>query len=167
MTPQVFLGAIISPAARLLPEHDSPEARCLLLAIAGQESGWAQRLQEPIPFARGFWQCEKNGAVVAVLTSEATRTLIVQICTALCIPPGLDQVFEAIAWNDALACCVARLNLVLDPAGLPAIGERETAWETYLRVWRPGKPSPDRWLTCYDAAAACFDRAADPVGAAA
>ena len=152
MTPLAFHNAIIVPAARLLPDHDSPEARCLLLAIAGQESGWQFRVQLPEGWARSFWQCEKNGAVVAVLTSEPTRDKIVQICTALCIPPGLDTVFEAIAWNDALAYCLARLNLLLDPAPLPAIGERDAAWETYRRVWRPGKPAPDRWEAAYETA---------------
>lgn len=161
MTPQAFLHAIIEPAARMLPTLDSPEARCLLLAIAGQESGWTTRLQEVGGPARGFWQCEKTGAVLGVLTGDPTRvTSMLRIMDALCIPRGLDTLYEAIAWNDALAYVVARLTLAADPAPLPQIGERDAAWECYLRNWRPGKPRPELWWTRYEAAVACFDRAA-------
>ena len=71
---------------------------------------------------------------------------------ALDVPPGLDQVFEAIAWFDPLAYCVARLNLALDPAEMPAIGERDAAYETYLRVWQPERPSAARWFEAYERA---------------
>lgn len=163
MTPQAFLASIITPRAGLLPQHDMPEARCLLLAIAGQESAWLHRLQEPVPFARGFWQCEKHGAVIAVLTSEATRETIGGVCDALSISRGLDTVFEAIAWNDTLAYCIARLTLVLDPTPLPAIGDEQAAWATYTRVWRPGHPRLETWPERYGASAALFGPAAAPV----
>ncbi|HTB47035.1 MAG TPA: hypothetical protein VK741_25685 [Acetobacteraceae bacterium] len=153
MTPAQFLP-IIAHAAPLLARYDTPAARCLLLAIAGQESEWSRRLQVPVPYARGFWQCEKNGAVLAVTTGEATRPLMVQICQALCIPTGLDQVFEAVAWCDDLAYCVARLALLPDPAPLPAIGDAAGAWDYYLRVWAPGTPRPESWPDRYGAAAA-------------
>jgi hypothetical protein len=156
MTPKVFLDSVINPRAKLLAEHDSPEARCLLLAIAGQESEWQHRLQEPIGFARGFWQCEKNGAVLAVLTGDATREAIYGICSALCIPQGLDEVFEAVAWNDTLAYWIARLALLQDPATLPAIGDESGAWSTYARVWRPGEPRLESWAERYGAAVALF-----------
>ncbi len=156
MTPQAFLRGIVEPAAGLLGDRNSPDARCLLLAIAGQESEWEQRLQEPVAYARGFWQCEKNGAVLEVLTNDATKDPIANICRALCIPTGLDKVFEAIAWNDALAYVVARLNLWLDPQALPAIGDAGGSWDCYVRTWRPGKPDQSRWQDIYPAASGCF-----------
>jgi hypothetical protein len=150
---------VIAPRAALLPQYDSPAARCLLLAIAGQESGWSQRLQEPVPFARGFWQCEKLGGVLAVVTNEVTRPVIYGICNTLCIPLGLDEINEAIAWNDTLAYWVARLFLWMDPPPLPAIGDTAGAYETYLRVWRPGKRNDATWPVHYGAAAALFTAA--------
>jgi hypothetical protein len=156
MTPAAFLASVIVPRAARLLQHDSPEARCLLLAIAGQESGWEHRLQEPVAHARGWWQCERDGAVLAVLTSDATRAAIGGVCDALTIPRGLDIVFEAIAWNDTLAYWIARLALVLDPHPLPAIGDSAAAWSTYSRVWRPGEPRLGTWAERYDASAALF-----------
>lgn len=151
-----FLRGIIEPPGAFFTEHDSLEARCLLLAIAGQESGWMERVQRPVGYARGFWQCEQGGAVRAVVDSDATWPIIERTCSALCIPCDLETVYEAIAWNDPLACVVARMTLLLDPPALPAIGDRDGAWECYVRVWRPGKPAPDRWGAVYEAALACF-----------
>lgn len=162
MTPAVFLNSIIAPRAGLLPAHDSPEARCLLLAIAGQESGWSQRLQEPVPDGRGFWQCERLGATFAVVTGDVTRPLIYGICDSLCIPKGLDQISEALAWNDTLAYWVARLFLWMDPPALPALGDADAAWATYLRVWRPGKPRPETWAGRYASSVALFSAPVKP-----
>jgi hypothetical protein len=58
-------------------------------------------------------------------------------------------VFEAIAWHDPLAYVLARLTLRMDPHPLPVIGDIENAWQTYLRIWRPGSPSRDRWSVVY------------------
>jgi hypothetical protein len=157
MTPSVFYKSVIAPRASLLPQHDSPEARCLLMAIAGQESGWSERIQQPVGYARGFWQCEKNGAVLAVLTGESTKADITGICETLCIPTGLDEVFEAIAWNDTLAYWVARLALFQDPQPLPVLGQASAAWATYTRVWRPGTPRITSWSDRYSDALAQFD----------
>jgi hypothetical protein len=156
MTPTKFLAGVIVPRAGVMPNLKSPEAMCLLLAIAGQESAWANRLQEPIAYARGFWQCEHNGAVLSVLTSTDTQATIYEVLDSLCIPKGIDTVFEAIAWNDTLAYCVARLALYQDPAALPAIGDQAGSWEYYLRVWRPGAPAPERWATVYPQCMALF-----------
>jgi hypothetical protein len=42
MTPAMFLRSLIEPRDTLLPHHVSPEVRCLLLAIAGQDrTGWS------------------------------------------------------------------------------------------------------------------------------
>ena len=149
MTPAEFSARILLPSAARFPFRDSPEARALLLAIAGQESGWTSRLQQPTPVARGFWQCEKNGAVLGVLTHGATGDMLKAHCAALEIPCDLDTVYEAIAWNDSLAYALARLLLWTDPAPLPGIGDSTGALMYYERLWRPGKPDAARWATRY------------------
>jgi hypothetical protein len=156
---KLFYDLIQAPAAVALAgiatafkNLASEGAALQMLAIAGQESGWASRLQQPIPDARGFWQCERLGAVLSVLTGDRSGPVLRAVCNAYAIPPGLDEVTEAIAWHDPLAYALARLALAGDPPALPAIGDEEGAWETYARVWRPGKPSRERWKLIYPAA---------------
>jgi hypothetical protein len=158
MTPGMFLRSLIEPRDTLLPLHVSPEARCLLLAIAGQESDWTERLPllaDP-DGPRGFWRCARHGLVLRVVTAEATRADVHRVCTGLSIPPGLDSVHEAIAWNDTLAYCVARLALTLDGRPLPAIGDAAAAWEVYRQVWLPPEPDPGRWADRYAKAVELF-----------
>lgn len=154
MTPTAFYTTVLAPAAgvmgRISGYLDSPQARLLLLAIAGQESGWTERVQVPGGDARGFWQCEEGGAVHAVMLSDSLHAILSAVGDLCSIDVDTSAtVFEAIAWNDTLAYAVARLALWSDPHPLPVAGDIEGAWSTYLRVWRPGKPSRDRWSVVY------------------
>ncbi len=144
----------INPALNLLPaELDTPEARCLLLAICLQESGLVDRVQRvkgggkgP---ARGLPQFELGG-VRGVLTHLASRELAAEICAARRIAGATSSVVLAeMEADDVLAIAFARLLLFTDPRPLPALGDQEGAWAYYLRNWRPGKPHPDRWAGNY------------------
>lgn len=161
MTAAHFYQLILQPAAITLssvhPELDSPEARCLMLAFAGQESEWTSRIQVPNGQARGFWQCEIGGVVSGVMRNGGMCAILAKIGAIYSInvrdPAG---VWEAIAWHDPLAYTVARLALWMDPYMLPPIGDIDSSYETYLRVWRPGKPSRDRWNLIYPQTVAIF-----------
>jgi hypothetical protein len=148
VTPAEFQARILAPSAARFPFRDSPEARALLLAIAGQESGWSERVQDGGP-ARGFWQFEKNGGVLGVLTHALTGDMLKAHCAALAISPGLDTIYEAIAWCDPLAYALARLLVWTDPAPLPTVGDAAGGWSYYERLWRPGKPDAARWTDRY------------------
>ena len=50
-------------------------AHVMMLAIAGQESNWTERLQKPVAYAKGFYQFEKNGGVKGVLTHASTKAV--------------------------------------------------------------------------------------------
>lgn len=154
MTPSDFYKSVLVPAAEAFQPaaFDSIEARCMLLAIAGQESGWSERIQQPIGYARGFWQCEEYGAVAGVLSAVPSK--MADICAKCAVPPDRATVFEAIAYHDGLAYAVARLALWLDPPRLPAVGDALASYGTYIRVWRPGAPSASRWATIYPQAVA-------------
>ena len=154
MTPSALYTSAIVPAAALLWRQDSPQARVMLLAIAGQESAWSTRIQIPGGAARSLWQAEKNGAVLNVLTSDATKSLLADVCAALDVPANLDTLFEAIAWNDTLACCLARLQLWSSPIPMPALGDEVGALAMYHSIWRPGAYAPERWPAVYEAALA-------------
>lgn len=156
-----FDGLILGPSIRAISDFVSPsmisdKAELLLLAIAGQESAWTNRSQLPGGQAHGFWQCEQGGAVAGVMAGQCKVTLAL-ICEDYEIPYDTATVFEAIVYHDPLAFVVARFALWMDPAPLPEIGDEDGAWEVYERVWRPGKPSRDRWSSVYPQAVAVIN----------
>lgn len=156
MTPDAFYARIFRPAALVLAQDipwDSAQSRCLLMAIAGQESAWSERSQLPSGRAHGFWQCEQGGAVHGVLGGSLAATLAA-VCADYNIASDEATVWEAIQYHDVLAYAVARLTLRMDAPPLPAVGDTEGAWAAYQRVWGPGKPSRTRWATIYPQAVA-------------
>lgn len=154
MQPKLFLTTIVNPALALLAElaaiRVDDAARVEVMAIAGQESDWKARRQIGGP-ARSYWQFEKGGGVAGLFGS--TPKQLAAVCAYLDIPFDATTVFEAMAWNDTLACCMARLLLWTDPAPLPAVGDVNDAWAYYQRNWRPGAPHPEVWPTKYQTAA--------------
>lgn len=153
MSPELFYNSILAPIAPVL--LDTPKSRCLMLAIAGHESGWNTRLQIGGP-ARSFWQIEENGALADVMAHERAHLVLAEICDELCIPLTSNIIFEALAWNDTLAYTVARLTLLIDPMPLPAVGDAAGSYAYYLRNWRPGKVNAPSWAGIYAQSAACL-----------
>lgn len=155
---------IIGPGLAFLPaSFDSAAARVMLLAIGLQESGFAHRVQLPRKAggppgpARGFWQFERGGGVTGVLTHAASAPLASEVCKECGVVPEPQPAWLALAQRDDLACVFARLLLYTDPHPLPAIGDEESAWQYYLRNWRPGAPHRDRWAVGYPKAVAALE----------
>lgn len=155
MTPKDILVDAIDPAHAMLDRlsgvKSDDRSRVLSLAIAGQESAWAARIQGGGGPARSFWQFEGLGGGVGEVFQK-TPTQLQAVCKELIIPFDVATVFQAMAWNDALAATMARLLLWQDPAALPAVGEVEAGWQYYLRNWRPGAPHPESWAGRYGTA---------------
>lgn len=157
MKPDLFLSAIVDPTLKWLasslkiPVND--QARVLVMTIAGQESAWKYRRQIGGP-ARSFWQFERHGGVAEVFQKQPDK--LSAVCAVAEIPFDPDTVYEAMAWNDLLACSMARLLLWGDPAPLPALGDKEGAWDTYILNWRPGAPHHDTWSGLYDQSVAAI-----------
>jgi hypothetical protein len=149
MTPQEFHTRILLPAIAVFPFKDSAESRALLLAIAGQESFWTDRLQEAGGPARGFWQFEMGGAVKGVYNHPASAPILKQFCKDWEIEFNIAAIYEAIAWCDALAYACARLLLWTDREPLPVIGQINASWVYYIRNWNPGKPIQITWPARY------------------
>lgn len=163
-----FRREILDPALALaLPIIDIPpsrEASQMLLAIAGQESGWTWRYQlssqgpndSRAGPARGFWQFERGGGVIGVMSHEATRERAFMLCQACHVHWDSDDIWRALEGHDVLATGFARLLLWTHPYPLP--NAQTVAWEQYLNVWRPGKPHPiawaDHWVHAGDAISA-------------
>lgn len=153
MDPVIFFRDIVDPSLKKLFDwtglKSGDDARVLVMAIAGQEGNWQYRRQIAGP-ARSFWQFEQGGGVDGLL--HVTSTKMQAVCAALEVPFNSDDIFEAMAWNDTLACCMARLLLWCDPQALPPVGSESGAWGNYIRNWRPGAPHPERWPKCYGTA---------------
>jgi hypothetical protein len=168
MSPENFLNEILEPSiARLVPllpgVNFDAKAKVMLMAIAGQESYWSERRQVGIGQyhpqsvgARGWWQFESTwgGPVAMNDVLQSASKQIGAVCTALVIPTDERTVYEACAWNDVLSTALARLLLWLDPAPLPDLGQRDTAWDYYQRNWKPGAPHPEVWPNRYGTALA-------------
>lgn len=151
MTPQRLLATGINPAlaelaARGIPGTDS--ARRFLLAIALQESALQHRRQvvaggaENGP-ASSFWQFEKGGGCVGVLTHHAVKSHAAAICEAYNVQATPAGLWEAMRYNDVVAAAMARLLVYHLPVALPT--NAAAGWAQYVDAWRPGKPHPDRW----------------------
>ena len=144
MSPRNFLLRCVEPGLALLPAYmTSDMARVLLMAIAGQESGWSARAQVGGP-ALGYWQFEQAG-VDGVMSVTASLAAAVLSTLDLLRP----NAYAALEYNDPLACAFARLLLWSDAAPLPAIGDAAGGWDYYVRNWRPGKPDQTRWGPAY------------------
>lgn len=163
MTPDLFFSRIVEPTLQYMaasPSISVPTsmgARVLTMATAGQESGWAARRQIGGP-ARSYWQFEKGGGVAEVM--QKTPVELKAVCASQDVPYDATAIFEAMAWNDTLACTMARLLLWQDPNPLPAVGDKEGAWQYYLRNWRPGAPHRASWDGLYDQSLAAIGRPA-------
>ena len=152
MTPIEFYEEILDPGLRLLSEfagapRRSRAADVILLSIAQQESGLKHRAQiikggNPGP-ARGWWQFERGGGVVGVLTHPQTADLAARLCESCNVPREASAIWRCLEGHDRLSAAFARLLLWTDPAPLPETPAE--GWDAYLRTWRPGKPHPSVW----------------------
>lgn len=134
-------------------KFDSPEASVMLLAIGLQESRFLHRQQVGGP-ARSFWQFERGGGVIGVLTHRATAKHAHALCVLRDIAPTKEAVYARMLDDDLLGCGFARLLLYSDPNPLPQLGHAEAAWDYYIANWRPGKPHRGSWDRLYSQALA-------------
>lgn len=144
------------PAMKLLPSNmDTPEAAVLGLTTGLQESLLVHRYQIVAGKpgvkgpARGIWQFERGGGVRGVLTHRASAGLAKEIQAKLGHGSGIDAAFEALEKDDVFAAAMARLLYYTDPYKLPELGQKQRAWNLYLRTWRPGRPHPETWAGYY------------------
>jgi hypothetical protein len=157
----------VMPALVLMPEYISVgiEAQVMLLAIGLQESQFLAREQGGGGPARGFWQFEQGteasrGGVYGIYLHEASCDVLLDCCDARKVAFDPEAIYKAIELDDVLAACCARLLLYTDPYALPDVGYEGSAWDLYLRTWRPGKPHPDVWPDNYARALAVIEREA-------
>ena len=142
MTADEFLDTILAPDLTWLRQIIGPvpsaaqEARLMLLAIPGQESGWQNIQQGGGGPGRGFFQMEPPTCSL-ILNNPVSVTMSHKVCSALNVSPA--DVYANLIKEPQLAVAMARFDLFCDPYALPAYGDEEMAWICYAyRVWRPG-----------------------------
>ncbi|MDR0216211.1 MAG: hypothetical protein LBJ15_19750 [Comamonas sp.] len=146
MTLEQIIKTGIAPAMALLPAGmDSQRARVMLLAIGLQESRFEHRRQlvgsppRPIGPAKSFWQAEQGGGMVhGVRLHDKSRAPAATLYAARGVVANDAAIWNAIEQDDVLAAGLARLLLWTDPKPLPAVEDEASAWQLYLRTWRPG-----------------------------
>lgn len=146
MSPHDVLNGPMLEAYRLLPDKmHTAKADIMLIAIGLQESRFKHRRQIKGP-ARGFWQFERGGGTLGVLSHPASRSYARTICSARGdVVPASKAVYNQLEHDDVLAAAFARLLLWTDPFALPDVCDKEGAWQLYIRTWRPGKPHRHTW----------------------
>ena len=140
----------IAPALALLPEAmDTPEARVMLLAIGLQESRFKHARQivrgQPIGPAKGYWQFERGGGCKGVVDHSASRYWMSRVCAARGVAFNATAAWNAIETDHVLAAAAARLLIFTDPRRLPGLEDPASAWNLYIRTWRPGQPHRQTW----------------------
>lgn len=165
MIPDHVTHAVSKALFMLPPAMTSPQARVMLFAIGLQESRFEHRFQvvQGKPGAkgpaRGYWQFERGGGCKGVVIHPASRFWMANLCAARDVPFNAGAIWNAIETDDVLAAGAARLLLFTDPPKLPEVGDERSAFNCYLRIWRPGKPKPDTWPKFYRAAMDQIDAA--------
>jgi hypothetical protein len=158
MSPIRLLNLAIIPALAELARcgiADTVDARRFVLAIALQESGLAHRRQvlaggiENGP-AASFWQFEQGGGCKGVLTHYLVAPTMRQLCVDFNIDTTPAGLWEAMRYHDIVAAIAARLLIYTLPGKLPTTAA--DGWAQYVAAWRPGKPHPEKWASCWDLA---------------
>lgn len=157
MIPAEVRGAV-NKALYLLPHQmHTPEARVMLYAIGLQESRFEHRRQlikkggqlVPLGPAKGWFQFERGGGCTGVVTHQASRYWMHNVCQVRGVAFNATAIWNAIEHDDVLAAAAARLLLFTDPRKLPALGDEAGAWNLYIRTWRPGRPHRATWPALY------------------
>jgi hypothetical protein len=169
--PRVILLEIIRPAMQVLKNDlgfkgaiDFNVER-LLLTICGQEAQFKWRAQldsqgreNPNGPALGLLQFEKGtmssrGGVSGVMLHASSKALLMAACNYAHIPFENTSIWRAQRTNDLFAFITGRLLLFTDPFAVP--NKVQDGWECYAkRLWRPGKPHPDKWPGYWNTATA-------------
>jgi hypothetical protein len=156
MTPNEFDTNVLMPGLDYIRQnipfiHASDTEHQMLLAIAGQEGGWAYRVQMGNGPAHSFWQMERGGGITGLLHHPRTQATVAAMCAKERVQAEANAVwaFMATQAGDKFSAAMARLLLYTDPQPLPSVTDEEGSWLYYQRNWRPGKPDRSRWSDCF------------------
>jgi len=148
----------INKALAMLPmKMDTLAARVQVYAIGYQESEFEVRRQYNNGPAASFWQFERGGGIVGVITHRSSVGFAREICLSRDVEFESKAIWKAMLEDDVLGAAFARLLLWTDPRPLPSVPDRivptdaeaSLSWQYYERNWRPGQPHPEKWHASY------------------
>lgn len=156
---QTLVPALAFIRVNLKAIPPSIEEHTTLLAIAGQESGWSHRTQQPVAYAHSFWQFERGG-ILGLMRDDETSKQVVVLCGMAGVPFQSTAIWNYMAKSEAdnFSAAMSRLLLWTDPSPLPKT--MDDGFDYYVRNWRPGKPSETRWAAVYQQAVAAIAQGA-------
>jgi len=144
---------IVQPVINMLALPSPDQATDLLMSIAANESLGSKFLDQHVSHkdvpgpAFGPFQFERptitlvNNAVAkgerSPKTSDDLKRSYRTFQTNFMLQP---QTAEILHVHLDKAVAYARLLLWFDPSALPDVGNLKAQYDTYIRVWRPGKP---------------------------
>lgn len=155
---ELSIKRAINNALGMLPmKMDTLSARVQVYAIGYQESDFEVRRQRGNGPASSFWQFERGGGIVGVMTHRSSAGFARDVCMSRDVPFDSKAIWTAMLKDDVLGAAFARLLLWTDPRPLPAVPDRITptdaeaslSWQYYERNWRPGRPRPEHWAENY------------------
>jgi len=85
-----------------------------------------------------------------VLTHYLTAQTMRNLCVEFNIDTTPAALWEAMRYHDIVAAIAARLLVYTLPDKLPT--DANDGWYQYVAAWRPGKPHPEKWQSCWDLA---------------
>ncbi|MEX2630014.1 MAG: hypothetical protein WD341_08760 [Tistlia sp.] len=170
---ELFDTQVVVPTLAVLagaePRMNSLSARQLLVGTAVAESDLQHALQVPNGPARSRFQIEPG--TVKLLNSwlgergrESLAQAIVSLIPVELLPDGdptMDGMADHLAFNDWLACGLARVLYWSWPDSLPAPGD----WMGHAEAWKrmyngPGKGTPGKFMERNRDTIAYFERLA-------
>lgn len=149
----------IFPALQILPEKmRAAKAVIQIAATAMQESNFIHLVQIGGP-AVSWWQFEPI-AILDVLQRTTSARYAREACNHYGVTLSGDlnkdtrKLYDLFKLQEyqQLACVFTRLNYWNSPISIPEIGNVNPAYLFYKRVWRPGRPRPERWPKAYSLA---------------
>lgn len=152
---QILVPALAFIRANLKAIPASVEEHTMLLAIAGVESAWSQRTQQPVAYAHSFWQWERGG-VLGLMRDDETSKQVAVLCGMAGVPFQSTGIWNYMAKPEAdnFSAAMSRLLLWTDPSPLPKT--MDDGFDYYVRNWRPGKPYEPRWAAVWSQAVAAI-----------
>ena len=161
MDMNTFYKAILIPglqwAANLTHIENSRymsfDAQRMLLAIMKQESNLEHRFQVldyktlKAGAARGWGQHEQ-GNISLLMKHSVAEPMLRQLTQAASVQWDAAAIWRAMEGHDNLSVGISRILLWTDPGKLPT--DENAAWDCYAeRVWKPGKPNREKWVTSW------------------
>jgi hypothetical protein len=135
-----FERVVVRPTLERLGLPNVEKATACLMAIAAWESRGGRYLVQVQGPALGIYQIEPQTERLIYERLIQSPSPHISIKVRGTVKAFMSGERGEMAWNHAYATAMARCLLYFDPAPLPHVDDVASIYETWRRVWRPGRP---------------------------